>query len=405
MSWLSKGLRKVFGKKNYGKLKRFWKKNMKYGRQLAAVVLGYHILGPALGLKAAGGTTAAATTTTAGAGGGFWASTGNFFENIWKGVRGKAAVAGTEGSLVQQAGHATGSAIGAFTEEGRMLNTMSNPQTIGMNNAAGYVSTSDGQGTGFGNKFQNFLGQYGGAINLYGQYEAMRSQRKLGEQMMAMAQQKTESQLRFRRDMDRIDAILSTPPSELSSKFGKTTLLRYGINPELVEAEALQARAERRREVESVEDASGRAAARAGMFSTGALGGLQASLEAQATSQDAALALAAERTFSNQVAALQQQYQQGQIMSMNMDAQQQIAIQQAMGVQQRAEQNMWDAIAKVGQKGVDLYGAGKPPPMKTTSDNKKDTTFTRPGDLFGGKDEKETFMVKEPSLNWDWRWK
>ena len=302
---------------------------------------------------------------------------GDFLENIWGGIRNDAMVEGGGGGL-QYLAHGAGQALAWGTEEGRILRTGAN--TIGAAQADGdwfgtlmsggsspYVPATGGEAAGF--DWKKFAGQLGSGASMYYQYELARNAQKFANQQLQIAREPTPAQRRLRRDLNMMDAIASTPTSQLTNKFGTTTLMRYGITPSLVEAEALQSRADRRREVESIEDEAGRMAARSGMFGQGSVAALKQQVAGQAVTQDAALALAAEQTFANQMASLQQQYQSGTIQSMNMDAAQQAQIAQAMGLQAQANASMNQFWGDLGQTMYERWGQGDP----KSTDKKKYT--------------------------------
>jgi len=193
----------------------------------------------------------------------------------------------------------------------------------------------------------NIKGTLGTAADigaLYSQYKLIKSQQDYADQIGAMSQRVEPGYYRFMNEQNRMSAILNTPRDQMRDRFSDTTLMSYGITPDLIEAETLQKRGELRREAQDYEDVSGRAAARAGMFGSGVLGAYAQQAESTMAGQDAALALAAEKTFAGQMMSLRQQYSMGQVQSIGMEEAQlarQIAGQQAASA---TEQGMYELL-------------------------------------------------------------
>ena len=369
MSRLSRWLKKAIGKK--------WYKKLKTAAAVAAVVYtGGALAGAAAGTGAAAGG--------AGALSGTWGGLKAFGSNIWSGMSGGAQVGTGFGAT---SGHFLGNLYGTFTPEGQMMRGFGGgyTHTPGINPNAPVGIPGQGQQGGLkqllgqqgtyvpggmgGGKWGEWMNNYGGWIQGGINYMTIREQSKLAKEQMRMASTPLPSQLRFSRDLNLMDSIMSTSRGQLTSKFGTHTLQRFGITPHLVEAEALQARAERRREIESIEDESARMAARSGLFGQGALAGIQAETEVAGMAQDAAIGLAAEKSFANQIASLNQQYQQGVVHSMNMEQQQRIQMENARYQQSVAKAGMWQLLGNLAQGNYgNLFGAPKAPEIEIDDD-------------------------------------
>ena len=201
-----------------------------------------------------------------------------------------------------------------------------------------------------GGGFEKHLGWLASGATIWQTHEMIKSQSDFGRQMSALSSQTEASYHRFQAEQAMKQDILNTPREELRDRFSDTTLMSYGITPDLADAEALQERDRIRAEAQDYEDVSGRAAARAGMFGSGVLGAYAQQQQLAQTGQDAALGLAAEKTFAGQLMNLRQQYATGQVQSIQMEEAQiarQIAGAQAA---QQGEQGMYSLLIPTLQK-------------------------------------------------------
>ena len=203
-------------------------------------------------------------------------------------------------------------------------------------------------------KIKGTLGTIADVGSLYSQYQMIKAQRDYAKQIGSMSQEVEPGYFRFQNRLNTMESILGTPREDLRGRFSDTTLLSYGITPDIIESETLQQRAELRRQAQDVEDVAGRAAARSGVFSSGVLGSYAQQSQIAQTGQDAALALAAEKTFAGQMMSLRQQYQTGQIQSIGMEEAQlarQIAGQrEAAGVGQGMYEVLIPTLQKLGER-------------------------------------------------------